>query len=146
MIFATPDFGASGGIVLVLMIVWAVVLALVAAAILWGMKLLRSMSRTTRTVGFLLILVSGLVPFGCCFGPSHVVRFIYGNYPLKHYPTGKIKEGMSPDEVLAILGTPHQRYKRSDGESWYYWLDSFDINWFGVQFGPDGRVTSTHGN
>jgi hypothetical protein len=146
VIFATPDFGASGGIVCFLMLVWAVVLTLVVAGIIWGRKLHRSESPTIRKVGLLLVLVSVLVPFGCCFGPPHVVRIIYGNYPLKSYPNGKIKEGMTPDEVVAILGNPHERHKQSDGEHWYYWLDSFDISYFGVYFGPDGRVTGTHGN
>jgi hypothetical protein len=53
---------------------------------------------------------------------------------------------MSTDEVKALLGTPHERYKQGEEESWYYWIDSFDAGWFGVRFGPDGRVLSKYGN
>jgi outer membrane protein assembly factor BamE (lipoprotein component of BamABCDE complex) len=70
----------------------------------------------------------------------------YGNYPLGSYPNGKITQGMTKDEVEAILGSPHERFKRDDEETWYYWLDSFRIGFFGVRFGPDGHVTGTHGN
>ena len=143
---ATPDFGASAGIGLCPLFAWAVVLVFVGVGVFWGVRLVRGQSSKSRAFGVLLVVVSALIPFACCLGPPHVVRVVYGNYPLGSYPSGKIKEGMSADEVVAILGTPHERYKEGDGEHWYYWLDSFDMNYFGVQFGPDGRVVSTHGN
>ena len=70
----------------------------------------------------------------------------YGNYPLGSYPNGKITEGMTRDEVSAVLGSPHERFTSDDEESWYYWIDSFGIGYFCVRFGPEGRVTGTHGN
>jgi hypothetical protein len=76
---------------------------------------------------------------------------MYGNYPIGNYPIGsfpknKIKEGMTADEVVAILGVPHERYKQDDTENWYYRIDSFGIDWLAVQFSPDGRVVGTHPN
>jgi outer membrane protein assembly factor BamE (lipoprotein component of BamABCDE complex) len=71
---------------------------------------------------------------------------MYSNYPLGRYPSGQIKDGMSPDEVIAILGAPHHRDKSGDSERWFYWLDSYGINWFSVRFGPDGKVSGTSGN
>lgn len=53
---------------------------------------------------------------------------------------------MSADEVVAVLGTPHERYKDEDGETWFYWIDSLGIDWFRVSFGQDGRVTETWSN
>jgi outer membrane protein assembly factor BamE (lipoprotein component of BamABCDE complex) len=53
---------------------------------------------------------------------------------------------MTRDEVAAILGSPHERFKKDDAESWYYWIDSFGVSYFGVRFGPEGRVIGTHGN
>lgn len=82
----------------------------------------------------------------CCQGPPHLIRLFYGNSPIGSYPSNKIKEGMSAEEVVAILGTPHERHDSSEGESWYYWIDSFGITWFAVWFGPDGRVVGTRGN
>jgi hypothetical protein len=146
VIFATPDFGTSSGIALVLLIVGAVVLTLVLVGILWGVKLLGNSSPRLRRRGALLLLVSGLVPTSCCVGPPQVVRLVYGNYPLWSYPNNKIGDGMTEEEVKAILGSPHERWKRNDEEGWYYWLDSFGIRYFGVDFGPDGRVIRTYGN
>jgi len=40
VIFATPDFGAAGFVVLLLMIGWAVVLAICAGGIILGTRLL----------------------------------------------------------------------------------------------------------
>lgn len=146
VIFATPDFGASGGILLLLLIVWAIVLLFVLVGIVRGIRLLGNESPKRRRNGFLLIVMSSLVPFLCCVGPSQVVRLVYGNYPLGSYPNNKIKQGMTRDEVEAVLGRPHEQFKQDDGESWYYWLDSFGIGYFGVRFDPDGRVAGTHGN
>ena len=146
VIFGTPDFGASGVPVLFLLIVWAIVLTLVSIGIVRGIRLLKSDSSKARKYGVLLLVVSGLVPFSCCLGPSQVVRLVYGNYPIGERPNNKIQEGMSFDEVTAILGTPHERFKKDDQESWYYWIDSFGIGWFAVDFGPDGNVERTYGN
>jgi hypothetical protein len=146
VIFATPDFGASGAILLLLLIVWAIVFLFALIGISRGIKLLGSDSPKRRKNGFLLIAVSGLIPLLCCVGPSHVIRLVYGNYPLGAYPNNKIKKGMTRDEVEAILGTPHEQFKRDEEERWYYWLDSFGMGYFGVHFGPDGRVEGTHGN
>jgi outer membrane protein assembly factor BamE (lipoprotein component of BamABCDE complex) len=84
------------------------------------------------------------VPFLCCLGPRQAFRIAYGNYPIGSYRNGKIKEGMTADEVLAILGTPHERSVQADGENWIYWIDSFTLDWYSVSFGPDGRVERTH--
>ncbi len=146
VILATPDFGSSAIIVYILLITWAVVLLIVSVGIIRGMILLDSESHRRRKRGALLILVSGLVPFLCCLGPPHVVRLVYGNYPIGRYPNNKIREGMTTDEVAAILGPPHERMKSGGAESWYYWIDSFGMGWFGVRFGSNGRVIGTHGN
>jgi hypothetical protein len=144
--FATPDFGASASISLFLLIVWATVLLLVSIGIVKGIRLYNRGSPKVRKYALVLILVSGLVPLFCYLVPPHVVRLIYGNYPIGSYPNNKIKEAMSTDEVAVILGSPHKRFKEDDGEHWYYWIDSFGIRWFGVRFGPDGHVVGTHGN
>jgi outer membrane protein assembly factor BamE (lipoprotein component of BamABCDE complex) len=91
-----------------------------------------------------VLLLSAALPLTCCLGPPHFIRLIYGNYPLGRYPSGVIEKGMTADEVLSKLGPPHSRNR--DGDFWYYMLDSYDIGWFGVHFGPDGKVTGTGGN
>jgi len=146
IIFATPDFGASGILHLLLLIGWTIVFAIVAVGIWWGARLYKKESRRIKTCGILVIVVSGMTPLFCCLAPPLAVRFFYGNYPIGSYPNNTIIKGMSPDEVTAILGNPHERVNHGDGERWYYWIDSFGIGYFGVLFGPDGRVIGTHGN
>jgi|SRR5579872_1358766 len=148
-VFATPDFGTGGGIACCVLFVWGIALALVIVGIVRGARLLKTGVPQDRKRGILLILVCATLPAFCYFGPPYFDRVVYGNFPIGSYEIGKnkIKEGMSKEEVESLLGPPHERNDRSDGSaSWYYWIDSFGINWFGVQFGTDGRVTSTHGN
>jgi hypothetical protein len=142
MFFATPDFGTSGGMVCFLGLIWAFVLGFVLLGLAKGIRLLDRDSPRANKSAVLLLLMCGLVPVSCCLGPPHVVRLMYSNYPLGSYPNNKIRVGMTEDEVVATLGTPHERHS----DSWYYWIDSFGISWFAVDFGPDGRVAGTHGN
>jgi hypothetical protein len=145
-IFATPDFGTSASLYGILVIVWAFVLLCVFVSFVSGIRLLKSGSPRRKRYGVFFLLLSAIVPSCCCLGPSQVIRLTYGNYPLGTYPNNKIKEGMTAEEVVAILGTPHERYKLDERESWYYWIDSFGIQWFAVNFGPDERVIRTYGN
>jgi hypothetical protein len=144
MIIATPDFGASANATCFLMVVWAVVLLFVAVGVFRAAKLLRSESSRTRKWGGCLLVVCSLIPTACCFGPEVVYRLVNGHFPLAGIP--RISQGMSADEVRAMAGTPHSVSTRDDGESWYYWVDSFGIRWYCVRFGPDGTVDGTHGN
>ena len=146
VIFATPDFGAGASMACFAVLAWAVVLLFVAAGVVCGARLLKSTSLIARRGGLALLLGSASVPFLCCLGPPCLIRIEYGNYPIGSRPDGKVKEGMTSDEVVAALGTPHERHKEDSGESWYYWLDSYGIGWFGIRFGPDGRVVRTYFN
>jgi hypothetical protein len=146
MLFATPDSGATGIIMMLfLLVVFGTVVVLPLVGFFRGKRMLKSQSRKARRRGLLLMLASVLIPLSCCLGPSQVVRLVSGNYPIGHYPNN-ITRGMSADEVEATLGSPHQRWKRGNVDSWYYWIDSFGIYWFGVDFGPDKRVTKTYGD
>jgi hypothetical protein len=146
-IFATPDFGAAGAIALVLLVVWAVVLAFVVLGIRRRGQKFRSESPADHKCGLLLLLGCAVVPLLCWQGPPHAVRLAYGNYPLGRYPNRLIEEGTLSDEVRRILGGPHERVAGYEGtESRYYWIDSFGARYFGVQFDSNGRVTGTHGN
>jgi hypothetical protein len=144
-IFASPDFGATGVIVLVLFLVWAGVLILASVGIALGLRLLGRGSAKSSWYGVLLVTVSTLIPLSCCIGPSQIFRMTNGSYPIGSYPTN-IQKGMSFDEVTAIIGPPHRRSKRGEEECWYYSIDALDIEWFGCDFGPDGLVVRTYGN
>ena len=141
VIFATPDFGAGACAASVILLGGATVLLLVAGGVAGGVKLLRSQSRAVRRGGLMLLTSSASVALFCCIGPPCIIRIQYGNFPIGNYADDKAHEGMSPDEVAAALGTPHERVKEQDGERWYYWCDSFGIRWSCVCFGADGRVT-----
>jgi hypothetical protein len=143
MIFATPDFGASANFACVEIFIAVAVIIFAIWAFSKGASLLRRESLPKKKkYGVLLCLLSVLVPTTCWIGPSVLVRVFYGNYPLGSYPDNKITEGMTSDQVKAVLGTPHERH----GDSWYYWIDSLGLYYFAVQFGPNGLVTATYGN
>ncbi len=148
VIFATPDFGDERGASIgsVWLLTWAAVLRVRLCGTSSGKFILKSESLIVRRRGLILLLGSASAPLFCCLAPPCIVRIAYGNYPIFGRPDGKIKEGMSADEVVAALGTPHERYKEEDGEAWFYWIDSLGIDWFRVRFGPDGRVTETWSN
>jgi len=146
IIFATPDFGASGFVALFWLIVYVAIIVFAFVGVVMGAKLLAKESPKVRKTGLALILAGGMVPLFCCLGPPYITRVLKGNYPIKRYPDNKITRGMTRDEVVTILGSPHERYKQGDEDHWYYWIDSFGISWFGVNFGPDGQVIVTYGN
>ena len=147
-IFAAPEFGVSGIIVVIVLIVWAVIVLLAVGGVLFGAQLLwHKSSRAKRVAGGLLLVVSCLLPVVCYFAPPYIVRLEYGNYPIGSYARSRIREGMSGNEVLMLLGPPQKRFREAaDRETWIYWMDSYGAHWFGVDFGPDEHVTDTFGN
>jgi hypothetical protein len=146
VIFAAPDFGAGGMVVLILLGVGLAVLGISVAAIVRGGVLLRR-PPAGRWSGRVLILAGLLLPVCCCTAPSVLFRLHHDTPPLGRYPSGVVKEGMSPDEVRALLGTPHQVNDRDPrGVTWLFWLDAIKLDWFMVIFGPDGKVNWTAGS
>ncbi len=147
VIFATPNW-AAGHVGQWLLIISTVVLAISAIGILLGVRLLSDkLSTGRRFAGGLLLLGGCLFPFFCYFAAPHAeVRLENGTHPLGSYPNGKIQEGMSRDDVKAILGPPQQRGKYKDRETWMYLIDPYGEHWFDVDFGPDGHVTNTYGD
>jgi hypothetical protein len=86
--------------------------------------------------GMLLLLLGCLLAEG-------VFRLRYLRGPCGADLT-RVVEGMSPEEVRAIAGTPHKRYTDSDGiETWIYFHDALQQNYSGVQFDRDGKVKSS---
>ncbi len=146
VIFATPDFGAGATVGCFVLIAYLIAYALALGGLYWGLTLIGKKSPSVRKCGVILMVISGAAPFFCCLAPPIMVRMEYGNFPIEGDPYSKISEGMSKDEVQAILGTPHGRNEDDKGETWHYWRDSFGINWFGVRFNPNGRVDHTYGN
>jgi outer membrane protein assembly factor BamE (lipoprotein component of BamABCDE complex) len=99
-----------------------------------------------RRVGWALLLASLLLPASCWVVPSLVFRLTHGTGPIGDLPYRTVREGMTPEQVIAILGPPHDRHSGDDGEHWYYSKDSFGIDWFKVEFDPQARVRTTWSN
>ena len=141
VIFATPGFGAGGMIFGLVLIAWAVVLAISAGGFILGALLLR---RGSAKLGWMLLLASCFLPIFFYVAPPHLFRLSYGSYPLGDRDPrlcGEIKEGMSCDEVQAILGLPHHRSTNSiREETWTYLWEWYGAGFYAVKFGPDGRV------
>jgi hypothetical protein len=142
MIFATPDFGAGGLVILVMAAAGFVVSVLSVLWILRGVALLRRGTARGRRRGSLLILAGVLLPVSCYFVPCAALHLTYGRGPLEQDP-GSVIVGMSAQDVRAALGPPHQVRAVDGEESWIYLRDTAGLGWFAVHFGADGRVKST---
>jgi hypothetical protein len=149
-IFATPDFGAGALANCFVFTVGAILFTFAYAGFMWGVRIFRHGSPRAKKWGVCLLVVCGLVPILFLVGPNIVTRLTCGNFLLDGYPynnADRIKKGMPKDEVVAILGTPHQRgpcfYNDGEGERWMYYLAPFGISYFAVEFGQDGGVMST---
>jgi hypothetical protein len=105
-VFGTPDFGATAFVILIWLIVWVLILVSALVGAVYAAALLHRENAKGRRYGLVLLLVSGLVPLTCWLGPPHAVRVFYGNYPVGADARDKIKEGMTKEEVTAILGEP----------------------------------------
>jgi hypothetical protein len=133
--------------VLILFGVGLAVLGIGAVGIVRGVILLRRPPPRRRSSGILYIVAGVLLPVSCCGGPSVLFRLYHDTPPLGSYPNGVVREGMSSDEVRALLGNPHQVNDRYPQQvTWLYWLDAIGLNWFTVIFGPDGKVAHTGGS
>jgi hypothetical protein len=147
VIFAAPDFGAGGMVVLILCGVGLAVLGVSIAAITRGRVLLCRPPPARRWSGVVLILAGLLLPVCCCMSPSVLFRLHHDTPPLGRYPNGVINEGMSPEEVRTLLGSPHQIDDRDPQRvTSLYWLDAIELGWFMVTFDADGKVDHTGGS
>jgi len=145
-LLATPDFGATGFIMLCLGAVWLVVMALTLLGMWRGVQLLRSDGRERKQRGMVYLLASVVIPPSCWLGPSQLFRLVHGTYPVGGDARDKIHVGMTREEVISVLGAPHQTSQQEKREDWYYWCDACDLFWIGVEFRADGRVHGTYGN
>jgi outer membrane protein assembly factor BamE (lipoprotein component of BamABCDE complex) len=59
------------------------------------------------------------LPMSYCFYPCALMQVFYGTWPIGHPSRYKILEGMTQEEILAMLGGPHERFEEIDGERWY---------------------------
>lgn len=81
-----------------------------------------------------------------CLLPPIIFRANHGRGPISgwQYRQAWNAEGMTVDEVLQILGEPHDRVVEDDGsERWYYWGDSYGLGYVGLKIGPDRKVKHT---
>ena len=146
-VFATPDFGAGAAAALLLGCVWIFVLALAGVALWIGANRAKSDRPGASATGILLIVFALGLPLSCCFGPSLIVRYSTGNFPVGAESIRQIHEGMAADDVREALGTPHDRREDEErGDVWYYWMDAYGLRYFRVHFDPEGRVVESSTN
>ena len=147
VIFASPDFGAAGMVVILLVGVAAAVLGVSTLSFWRGVTLLKRRPPRRRWPGVALIGAAFLLPVACYTGPSVLFRLEYKTPPLREYPRGVVAVGMSAEEVKGRLGEPHEVHDRNPAQVyWMYWRDAIQFGYFIVYFGPDGLVDSAHGD
>jgi hypothetical protein len=96
--------------------------------------------------GLLGILLLVTLPLWCCGVASLLAcsyfYIQYGRGPGSDRLT-EVQPGMTPDEVVSILGHPHKRSTEPDGTGiWIYHDDCLCYGYSGVRFDAAGRVTN----
>jgi outer membrane protein assembly factor BamE (lipoprotein component of BamABCDE complex) len=89
-------------------------------------------------LGCFLLPVACLV-LAACLLPRVAFRVSYGRGPLDADPA-KVRPGMTPEEVVEVLGPPHNTHDFGDGVAWTYFEDSLAWNYIGVKFTKEGVV------
>ncbi|MCE9560601.1 MAG: outer membrane protein assembly factor BamE [Planctomycetes bacterium] len=146
MLFANGVEGsATGSAGCCLFVAWGIVFFFSALLFKSSRQFVGKDKPAAKQARVALLVVSGLIPLSCCVLPPVAIRILYGNFPVGGV-FHKVHEGMTKDEVLATLGPPHSRYEDVDRPRWYYWSDSYGLNYESVWFGPDGSVESISGN
>jgi hypothetical protein len=87
-----------------------------------------------------LILVS--LVLGCLLPPV-IFYLSYGRGPLDGAGWRKVKDGMTTDEVMAVIGPPHKKSRnegQGGGEKWIYFKDTFGWNFIELRFNKEGHV------
>ncbi len=106
--------------------------------------LLRKPSITDRRKGirtyYACALLTILLPFTCCSGPGFLFRVYHDKPPLGYRPSVFEIRGWSSEQVLAVLGAPHEVRQQNGQVYWVYWQDSIELNSLLVEFGKDGKV------
>jgi hypothetical protein len=149
MILASAGIGGSAG-GLVLLIVAGIVLAAFTVSILAffrGIDWCLEKPPIRRRLG-VISTITGVLLLPCLFcGPRVLFRLQHATPPIADGPPGLIREGMSREEVEAILGPPHRiESDRPPDVKWTYWRDAIRLNCFSVMFGEDGRVRMAGGD
>jgi outer membrane protein assembly factor BamE (lipoprotein component of BamABCDE complex) len=87
------------------------------------------------------VLLLALMIFpGCCVVPEVVFCCIHGSGTAQVDP-GKVRLGMSRDDVLELFGRPHNT-TNLDGsrESWTYYTHWIGYDYISIQFDEGDRV------
>jgi hypothetical protein len=78
---------------------------------------------------------------------SDIFRLRYGLYPLdqkRNLLPAAI--GTSSNDIRVSWGEPHSTSKSDNRECWLYWQDAFELNFWIIEFGPDGRIVRSYGD
>lgn len=142
MLFATPDLGVGGIIVLLIGLIWLGCILWSIVGIIVGIRFFCRAPLRKKWMGLLLILVSGAMPVALYHAPSVLFLWNCKRPPLGKYPNN-LEKGMMVEQVKSLLGEPHVI---DPDQSWVYFLDDLYVFYCRIAFGPDGRVENKHGN
>jgi len=84
-----------------------------------------------------------VLAISCCILPQIVFRVAVGSYPVGDPNRYRLTEGMTKDEVQAVMGrAPHERRKKGAKEIWTYYCDALSIGIWQMEFDEDGLLES----
>jgi hypothetical protein len=135
MLFATPDFGAGGFILLIIVGIVLAVSAVSMLAIFRGIDMCLEEPRVRRWLGVASICLGIALPLCAFCGPSVLFRLQHATPPIDDVPSDLIQEGMSSEEVQARIGPPHEIESYNPSYvKWVYWRDAIRFESYSVFF------------
>lgn len=84
-------------------------------------------------------IVSMALVLSCCLIPPIVNRLLYGRWGTSR-DFSHVKPGMTPEQMIDLVGPPHERIDRSDYKSWTYREGFLGLPTYGITFTEDGVV------
>jgi SmpA / OmlA family len=85
------------------------------------------------------IAVVTVALLSCCLGPPMICRLSYGRWG-DYGDFSRVKPGMTPEQVIDLVGPPHERIDRGGYESWTYREGFIGLPTHGVTFTAEGVV------
>lgn len=95
-----------------------------------------------RSKRSLVAFMLATVVLSVWFLPGLLIRVVYGDFPIGQPTKYRIVVGMTREEVLAVLGPPHERYSGTGAEeTWCYRCYALNVSTYAIYFDGHGRVS-----
>jgi hypothetical protein len=139
--------GIAGGLVILVLAGIILAVSTVSIFVLFkGIDICHEGPRARRRLGVASICLGVALPLFTICGPSVLFRLQHATPPIADDQIGLVQDGMSPEDVQALIGPPHSVESfNSSYATWVYWRDAIFLETYSVVFDNlSGVVKWTH--